>query len=178
MKKVLCLIAIALCHSPLQAQINGYIGVGYFSAGKSISDAYDSLPGVEIQRRGLAGFELNSRIAYIHESNFRADIGVGTGMLIGGDISFTNFPLSATVGYQYPLGSSYLYARAGVVHHIVSGDFIKEESSTAPLLAVGFESDSFFAELSVDTAKVTIGQGFVEEETSLSGVTFNLGYSF
>ncbi len=179
MKKIYCLTLVStLLVSPLQAEINTYLGIGYFSAGKDISNAYDDLPGLAVKRKGLSGFNVNTRLGYIHDSGFRVDAGIATGSIIGGDIAFINFPINLTVGYQYPIGSSNIYARAGVVHNIISGDYIKEKSATAPLIAVGFESDSFFIELAADNAKVTFEQFGVEKESKLTGLSLSLGYAF
>ncbi|MDH3762822.1 MAG: porin family protein [Gammaproteobacteria bacterium] len=96
---------------------------------------------------------------YETDSGLIFNLGVGPAFIISGDISHTEVPLSATIGYAFARnGDASPYIRAGVVSHYVSGDYV-EDSDPGALTAIGVEFGrngglNWGLEISVDDSTV------------------------
>lgn len=96
---------------------------------------------------------------HLTDSGLMFNIGVGPAFIITGDVSHTEIPLSATIGYMFSRdGDASPYIRVGVVAHSVSGDYVESDDPGA-LTAIGVEFGrhqglNWGIELSVDDSSV------------------------
>ena len=139
------------------------VAVTYASGIKDVSDLYEENyeaenPGTEVDTVTIpVGVGFHSR--YQADSGMIVNIGAGPAFIIVGDVDHTEIPLSATVGYAFSAtGNSTAYIRAGLVTHIVSGDYV-EGSEAGTLVALGVENGrnggvNWGLEISVDDSEV------------------------
>jgi hypothetical protein len=155
----LLLLAVA---APAQAT-EWRLGVSYASGVNDVADLYED-------NLRLAGFDVDVDLrlpvgiaaSYIYDwtTNWRTDIGVGPVFAIGGDVRHLEFPLSATMGYNFaPYSRASPYVRGGVIHHFASGD---QYSSSTPGLffAVGVDFTHFALEIATDRSEVEFDRLF------------------
>ena len=138
-------------------------GVTYASGISDVADLYEANleanPFIDSADVSEFPVGVGFRTRYQGDSGITMDIGIGPLFLILGDASHTEIPLSATVGYAFVHSANTSpYARIGVSHHIVSGDFV-ESSEPGLFGAVGIEFGrnegvNWGLELSVDDSTV------------------------
>jgi hypothetical protein len=117
-----------------------------------VSDIYEenfnnTNPFIELEVKFTIPVGLSVQGTYTWDSGVRMDMGLGPMFFLAdtgdGDVDtgleHTEVPISATVGYTFMPGSNVSpYVRAGIVHHVASGDYV-EGSSPGLLGAVGVE---------------------------------------
>lgn len=102
------------------------------------------------------------------EFDFGLGIGAGVGplMIIAGDTDFLNLPLKLDVRYAIPKIKVSPYIRAGLSHHLASGEYV--EGSTPGLFGgIGIEflrnkMIGFGAEMSFDSAEIEFEKKYAE----------------
>ena len=163
LKTALAATLLLFCGSAAAAGWDFGVGVTYASGISDVADLYEDNyeaenPGSEVDTLTIpVGVSFHSR--YRGASGMSVNIGVGPAFIIFGDVDHAEIPLSASVGYAFsPSGDSSAYVRAGIVMHLVSGDYV-EDSEAGTLLAVGVENGrnggvNWGLEVSVDDSEV------------------------
>ncbi|MBW2637079.1 MAG: hypothetical protein JRC86_06090 [Deltaproteobacteria bacterium] len=95
------------------------------------------------------------------DNGLRLGAGIGPVMATFGDVSFYDIPINLNAGYTFnPAANISPYFRAGLVNHILSGDYVKG-SNPAFFMGIGVE---FFrlrdiglgVELAYDTSRLSV----------------------
>ena len=95
------------------------------------------------------------------DTGLRIGAGVGPYFRLSGDVKHFELPISGTIGYMFiPAEQAAPYVKAGIVHHIASGDFY-EKSTPGLLIAGGLDFArssplSGTVQLSFDTSKIEL----------------------
>ena len=119
------------------------VGVSHVSGMSDVLDIYEKNFEAEnsFTEVELVGIPIGPGFVsrYLADSGLMFNIGIGPGLIILGDLSHTEIPVSATIGYMFSRGgNSSPYIRLGVVAHSVSGDYVVT-SDPGSLAAIGME---------------------------------------
>jgi hypothetical protein len=133
------------------------VGVAYASGLSEVTDLHED----NLQAEGLEAdvdlklpLGITAGVTYDWPSGMRADLTLGPTFFIGGDVSHFELPVGASIGYSFaPNAEVSPYVRAGVIHHIASGDY---ESSSNPglLVAAGLDFQRLTIEVAFDDSDV------------------------
>ena len=157
-----CKIALLFLASTLAAiqpatALEWRLGVAYASDVKHVADLYEEnleIEGFDAEVDLKFPLGIAAGVMYDWESGVRGDIALGPAFFIGGEVDHFEMPVAVTVGYNFLRTSDISpYVRAGVVHHVASGDFYSS-SSAGLLAAAGLDFERFSIEVSVDTSEV------------------------
>ena len=138
------------------------VGASYVSGISDVVDLYEDNFETE-SSSSVESFSIPIGAGFV--SRYEADsglifnLGIGPAFVISGDISHTEVPFSATLGYMFARNSDASpYIRVGPIAHYASGDYV-ESSEAGVLTAVGIEFGrrqglNFGLEISVDSSSV------------------------
>ena len=133
------------------------VGVAYASGLSEVTDLHEDnlrAEGLEADVDLKFPLGITAGVTYDWPSGMRADLTLGPTFFIGGDVSHFELPVGASIGYNFaPNADVSPYVRAGVIHHIASGDY---ESSTNPglLVAAGHDFQRLTIEVAFDDTDV------------------------
>jgi hypothetical protein len=133
------------------------VGVAYASGLSDVTDLHEDnlrAEGLEADVDLKFPLGITAGVTYDWPSGMRADVTLGPTFFIGGDVSHFELPVGASIGYSFaPHAEVSPYVRAGVIHHIASGDY---ESSSNPglLLAAGLDFQRLTIEVAFDDSEV------------------------
>jgi preprotein translocase subunit Sec61beta len=132
------------------------IGVAYATGLSDVADLHEdnlNASGLEADVDLKVPLGLAGGVTYDWPSGMRFDLTLGPTFFIGGDVSHSELPLGATIGYNFMREADISpFVRAGIVQHFASGDY---ETGSSPGLVVA---------AGVDFQRVTIEVAFDDSE--------------
>jgi hypothetical protein len=173
MKVLLAGIALAFAATNAHAlewrTLEWRVGVAYASGLGDVTDLHEDnlrAEGLEADVDLKIPLGIAAGVTYDWPSGARIDLTVGPTFFIGGDVSYFELPIGLTGGYSFARDADVSpYVRAGLVHHIASGDY--EAGSTPGLLvAAGIDFTRLTIEIAADNSEVE----FESVECSTPGV--------
>lgn len=161
MRVLLAFAALALAAGNAHAfewrALDWRLGVAYASGLGDVTDLHEDnlrAEGLEADVDLKFPLGVTAGVAYDWPSGLRADVTLGPTFFIGGDVSHFELPVGASIGYSFARDADVSpYVRAGVIHHIASGDY---ESSSKPgvLIAAGLDFQRLTLEVAYDNSEV------------------------
>ena len=164
MKTALAMASLLLSASAVEAgEWNVGLGPSYVSGIEDVLDLYE----FNMERDGYSEVDVDMLLPvgiafsadYQWASGVRVDLGLGPVFFIAGDADHFEMPISSTVGYTFfPNSTVSPYIRAGLVHHLVSGDYdINSDPGLLAAAGIEFARDSvvkFTLEVATDQSEV------------------------
>lgn len=153
---VFVLIALIISSMPIQAgDWKNQVGLSFASGISDVADIYEenlSLLGEVDVFLFPVGASYSGH--YQFDSGLRSGFGLGPLFTVIGDASHLEAPINANIGWTFIPGSKFSpFISAGVVKHIVNGDYV-EGDSAGLFLEAGFTYKKFGAKFVVDKSEV------------------------
>ena len=159
--KTWLLVAALLCCSSAQAfdwrTLEWRVGISYATGLSDVTDLHEDnlrASGLDADVDLKVPLGIAGGVTYDWPSGMRLDVMLGPTFFIGGDVSHSELPLGATIGYSFARDSDISpFVRAGIIHHFASGDY--ETGSNAGLLvAAGVDFRRFTIEVALDNSEL------------------------
>jgi len=133
------------------------VGVAYATGLNDVTDLHEDnlrASGLEADVDLKVPLGLAGGVTYDWPSGLRFDVTLGPTFFIGGDVSHSELPLGASVGYNFAREADISpFVRAGLIHHIASGDY-ETGSSPGLLVAAGVDFQRLTIEVALDNSEV------------------------
>jgi hypothetical protein len=133
------------------------VGVSYASGLSDVTDLHEDnlrATGLEADVDVKVPLGIAAGVTYDWPSGIRFDVTFGPTFFIGGDVSHSELPLGATIGYNFAREADISpFVRAGLVHHFASGDY-ETGSNPGLLLAAGVDFQRVTVEVALDNSEI------------------------
>jgi hypothetical protein len=160
--KRICLAIIVLAwggnaHALDWRAVEWRVGVAYATGLNDVADLHEDnlrASGLEADVDLKVPLGLAGGVTYDWPSGLRLDVTLGPTFFIGGDVSHSELPVGASIGYNFAREADISpFVRAGLIHHIASGDY-ETGSSPGLLIAAGVDFHRFTVEVALDNSEV------------------------
>ncbi len=133
------------------------VGVAYATGLSDVTDLHEEnlrASGLEADVDLKVPLGIAGGVTYDWTSGMRVDVTLGPTFFIGGDVSHSELPLAATIGYNFARDADISpFIRAGVVHHFASGDY-ETGSNPGLLVAAGLDFQRLTIEVAMDNSEI------------------------
>jgi opacity protein-like surface antigen len=161
MKRVIAIATLVLiaphAHAFEWRAFEWRVGVAYVSGLSDVTDLYEQnlrIEGLNADVDLKVPLGLTAGVTYDYPSGLRLDVTLGPAFFIGGEVSYSEVPLAATLGYNFDMGGDASpFVRAGITHHFASGDY-EAGSNPGLLVAAGLDFRRLTIEVAFDRSEV------------------------
>jgi len=172
-------VAFCLLGRHAAADVDHAIGGAFSSGAQDVFDFYDeAIPNSEVTGIPVG---VSYRSIFQLPAGLRIDLWAGPIVLVFGDVSYLDLPVSGTVGWNFhESGNANPYVRVGVIGHVIDGDLTDDSSASGLLGAVGLEfmkqrKVHIFVEVAHDTSEIEFDDGFGVRKVDALGTLLTVG---